>query len=97
MYGEELRTYNETRYDHIPVYSPPGGKPAVLAVEKPGRDAFDGRTVLAGGVCCRGRDGVSEKVKKKSPGSCNSWGPMDVVFPEYYVLIIQKCRRKINV
>lgn len=67
MYGEELRTYdstekevqtNETRCDHIPVYSPPGGKSAVLAVEKPGRDAPDGRAVLAAGVCGRGRDGV---------------------------------------
>ncbi len=66
MYGEELRTYNETRYDHIPVYSPPGGKPAVLAVEKPGRDVTDGRTVLAGSVCGRGRDGESEtKIKKR--------------------------------
>jgi len=49
---------NETRCDHIPVYSPPGGKSAVLAVEKPGRDAPDGRAVLAGGVRGRGRDGV---------------------------------------
>ena len=49
---------NETRCDHIPVYSPPGGKSAVLAVEKPGRDASDDRAVLAGGVCGRGRDGV---------------------------------------
>ena len=48
---------NETRCDHIPVYSPPGGKSAVLAVEKPGRDDPDGRAVLAGGVCGRGRDG----------------------------------------
>ena len=58
---------NETRCDHIPVYSPPGGKSAVLAVEKPGRDAPDGRIVLAGGVCCCGRDGVSEtKIKNAS-------------------------------
>lgn len=61
---------NETRCDHIPVYSPPGGKPAVLAVEKPGRDAPDGRVVLAGGVCGRGRDGVSEtKIKMPAHSS----------------------------
>jgi hypothetical protein len=88
---------NETRCDHIPFYSPSNSEPSILAVEKPGRDDPNGRAVLAGGVCGRGWDRVSETIKKKSPGSGNSWGPMDVVFPEYYVLIIQKCRRKINV
>lgn len=49
---------NETRCNHIPVYSPPGGKSANLAVEKPGRDAPDSRTVLAGGVRGCGGDGI---------------------------------------
>lgn len=80
-----------------PFYRAPDSKSSVLELEKSGRDDSDGWTVLAGGVCGRGWDGVSETIKKKSPGSGNSWGPMDVVFPEYYVLIIQKCRRKINV
>lgn len=65
MYGEEKRIH-ETRCDHIPFYSLLGCKLAVLAVEKPGRDVTDGRTVLAGSVCGRGRDGESEtKIKKR--------------------------------
>jgi len=57
---------NETRCDHIPFYSPSNSEPSILAVEKPGRDAPDGRVVLAGGVCGRGRDGVSEMKKKNA-------------------------------
>ena len=58
---------NETRCDHIPFYSPSGGKPSILAVEKSGRDDPDGRAVLAGGVCRRGWNGVSEtKIKNAS-------------------------------
>ena len=54
----QRKVKDETRCDHIPFYSPPGSKPPILAVEKPGRDAFDGRTVLAGGVRGCGRNGV---------------------------------------
>lgn len=66
---------HETRCDHIPFYSPSGGKPSVLELEKSGRDAFDGRTVLAGGVCGRGWDGISEKkIKNASTLHCAGKG-----------------------
>ena len=66
---------HETRCDHIPFYSPSGGKPSILAVEKSGRDDPDGWTVLAGGICGRGRDGISEKkIKNTSTLHCAGKG-----------------------
>lgn len=52
----------------------------LLVVEKPSRHDPDGRSVLDGSVLLRGWNGISEMIKKKSPGSGNSWDPMDISY-----------------
>lgn len=79
---------NETRCNHITFYRTSCCKPSILAVEKFGRNAFNGRTVLAGGICVCSWNRVSEKVVRKDPGVQLRRDPMDVVIHEYYVLII---------
>lgn len=59
---------NETRCNYIPFYCSSGSKFSILAVEKSGRNAFNGRTVLAGGICVCSWNRVSEKVVRKDPG-----------------------------
>jgi len=60
---------NETRCNHITFYRTSCCKPSILAVEKSGRNAFNGRIVLAGGICVCSWNRVSEKVVRKDPGS----------------------------
>ena len=75
---------NETRCNHITFYRTSCCKPSILAVEKSGRNAFNGRIVLAGGICVCSWNRVSERI----PGVQLRRDPMDVVIHEYYVLII---------
>lgn len=65
---------NETRCNHITFYRTSCCKPSILAVEKPGRNGFDGRIVLAGGLCVCSWNRVSEKIRKKNPGDAAPTG-----------------------